>query len=112
MAIGWDISILRSYHNAGNDGIGNDYFFRCGGGTHDAYRIEDMGISGSYPFYRNGIVSIVSHYLGIGIGQAPYAIDNGFALPPIEEFEKVITPKTKAISANGSWRNSTTRAKR
>lgn len=24
-------------------------------------------------------------------------IDNGFALPPIEEFEKIITPKTKAI---------------
>jgi aspartate aminotransferase len=24
-------------------------------------------------------------------------IDNGFALPPISEFEKLITPKTKAI---------------
>lgn len=47
------------------------------------------------PFYANyngfsvasgvKIVPIVSH------------IENGFALPPIEEFEKVITPKTKAI---------------
>ena len=27
----------------------------------------------------------------------PPHIENGFALPPIEDFEKAITPKTKAI---------------
>ena len=47
------------------------------------------------PFYANyngfacaagvKVVAITSH------------IENGFALPPIEDFEKVITPKTKAI---------------
>ncbi len=47
------------------------------------------------PFYAN--------YLGFGIQAGVVikpvisSIDDGFALPPISEFEKVITPKTKAI---------------
>lgn len=34
---------------------------------------------------------------GCKIVGVPTSIDNGFALPPVEEFEKLITPKTKAI---------------
>ena len=37
--------------------------------------------------------------LGAGVNVRPLVttIENGFALPPIEEFEKLITPKTKGI---------------
>lgn len=47
------------------------------------------------PFYGNynGLVT------GCGVKIKPIfsSIENGFALPPIQEFEKLITPKTKAI---------------
>ncbi len=47
------------------------------------------------PYYANynGIAAEV----GINIIAVPSSIDEGFALPPIAEFEKLITPKTKAI---------------
>ena len=34
---------------------------------------------------------------GVGVVPITSHINSGFALPPIDEFEKVITPKTKAI---------------
>lgn len=34
---------------------------------------------------------------GINVIPLPTNIENGFALPPVEEFENVITPRTKAI---------------
>ena len=47
------------------------------------------------PFYANyNGFSIAS---GVNVKSIPTSIDDGFALPPIEEFEKLITPKTKAI---------------
>jgi len=47
------------------------------------------------PFYAN--YNGFSVNCGVKVVPIPSKIDNGFALPPIEEFEKVITPKTKAI---------------
>lgn len=47
------------------------------------------------PFYANyNGFSIAS---GIKVVPVISGIESGFALPPIEEFEKLITPKTKAI---------------
>ncbi len=47
------------------------------------------------PFYANyNGFSIAS---GINVVPVISKIENNFALPPIEEFEKLITPKTKAI---------------
>jgi aspartate aminotransferase len=47
------------------------------------------------PFYANyNGFSIAS---GVNIVPVISKIENNFALPPIEEFEKLITPKTKAI---------------
>ena len=47
------------------------------------------------PFYANyNGFSIAS---GVNVKSIPTSIDDGFALPSIEEFEKLITPKTKAI---------------
>jgi aspartate aminotransferase len=47
------------------------------------------------PFYAN----YNSFALAAGVLVTPItsSIETGFALPPVEEFEKVITPKTKAI---------------
>lgn len=47
------------------------------------------------PFYAN----YNGYATGAGMKIKPIfsTIENGFALPPIEEFEKLITPKTKAI---------------
>jgi aspartate aminotransferase len=47
------------------------------------------------PFYAN--YNGFSCYAGITVKPVYSSIESGFALPPIEEFEKVITPKTKAI---------------
>jgi aspartate aminotransferase len=47
------------------------------------------------PFYANyNGFSVAS---GVKIVPVISSIESGFALPPIEEFEKLITPKTKAI---------------
>ncbi len=47
------------------------------------------------PFYANyNGFSVAS---GINVVPVMSGIETGFALPPIEEFEKLITPKTKAI---------------
>ncbi len=47
------------------------------------------------PFYANYNGFAVE--AGVVVKPITSAIDTGFALPPIEDFEKVITPKTKAI---------------
>lgn len=47
------------------------------------------------PFYANYNGFAVSG--GLKVIPVTARIDNGFALPPIEEFEKLITPKTKGI---------------
>lgn len=47
------------------------------------------------PFYANYNGFAVT--CGVKVKPIMSTIDNGFALPSIEEFEKIITPKTKAI---------------
>ena len=47
------------------------------------------------PFYANYIGFAVA--AGVKIVPVTSTIENGFALPPMEEFEKLITGKTKAI---------------
>lgn len=49
----------------------------------------------SEPFYTN--YNGFAIMAGIKIKPVTAKIENGFALPPISEFEKLITPKTKAI---------------
>jgi aspartate aminotransferase len=47
------------------------------------------------PFYANYNGFAVA--AGVNVVPITSRIENGFALPPIEEFEKLITPKTKGI---------------
>ena len=47
------------------------------------------------PAYANYMAFAIS--AGAKIVTVPSSIDNGFALPPVEEFEALITPRTKGI---------------
>jgi aspartate aminotransferase len=47
------------------------------------------------PFYAN--YNGFAVMAGVKVVPIPSSIDDGFALPPIEEFRKVITPRTKGI---------------
>ncbi len=47
------------------------------------------------PAYANYMAFAIS--AGAKIVTVPSTIENGFELPPVEEFEKLITPKTKGI---------------
>ncbi|MDE5842238.1 MAG: pyridoxal phosphate-dependent aminotransferase [Muribaculaceae bacterium] len=47
------------------------------------------------PAYANYMAFAIS--AGAKIVTIPSSIDNGFALPPVEDFEKLITPRTKGI---------------
>ena len=47
------------------------------------------------PAYANYMAFAIS--AGAKIVSIPSSIDKGFALPPIDEFEKLITPRTKGI---------------
>lgn len=47
------------------------------------------------PAYANYTAFAIS--AGAVIKSIPATIENGFALPPVEDFEKLITPKTKGI---------------
>jgi aspartate aminotransferase len=47
------------------------------------------------PAYANYMAFAISS--GAVIKTVPSSINNGFTLPPMEEFEKLITPRTKAI---------------
>lgn len=47
------------------------------------------------PAYANYMAFAIS--AGAKIVTVPSSIENGFELPPVEEFEKLITPKTKGI---------------
>jgi aspartate aminotransferase len=47
------------------------------------------------PFYAN--YNGFAVMAGVNVVPVPSTIDNGFALPPIEAFEKLITPRTKGI---------------
>ncbi len=47
------------------------------------------------PFYANYNGFSIS--AGVKVKPIPSTIESGFALPPIEEFEKAISPRTKAI---------------
>ncbi len=47
------------------------------------------------PGYANYIS--FAQQMGVRVVSVPASIENGFALPPVAEFEKYITPRTRAI---------------
>ncbi len=72
--------------NAGTEGVMFSFFACLNAG--DEVIIPE-------PFYAN--YNAFAVYAGVKTVPVASKIEDGFALPPISEFEKVITPKTKAI---------------
>lgn len=111
-----DIKVLEYSHSAGNESYRRKLvqYYRSVGidVTHDQIIITTGGseaiMFGFFtclnpgdeviipePFYANYNGFAVA--AGVKVIPITAHIENGFALPPISEFEKVITPKTKAI---------------
>ncbi len=111
-----DIRVLEYSHSAGNESYRRklvQYYKSVGiNVTHDQILITTGGseaiMFGFFtclnpgdeviipePFYANYNGFAVS--AGVKVVPITSTIQTGFALPPISEFEKVITPKTKAI---------------
>ena len=78
----------------------NEIIVTCGGSEAILFAFNSCLDAGDEviipePFYANYNGFAVTS--GVTVKPIISKIDNGFALPAIEEFEKVITPKTKAI---------------
>ena len=88
------------YHRFNIDVDVNDIIVTCGGSEAVLFAFMaclDPGdeIIVPEPAYANYMAFAIS--AGAKIVSIPSSIDSGFALPPIEEFEKLITPRTKGI---------------
>jgi aspartate aminotransferase len=111
-----DIKVLEYSHSAGNESYRRklvQYYKKVGiEVSHDQILITTGGseaiMFGFFtclnpgdeviipePFYAN--YNGFACAAGVKVVPIPSSIDTGFALPPIQEFEKVITPHTKAI---------------
>ena len=111
-----DIKVLEYSHSAGNESYRRklvEYYKRVGiDVTHEQIMITTGGseaiLFGFFcclnpgdeviipePFYAN--YNGFACAAGVNVVPITSHIETGFALPPIEDFEKVITPKTKAI---------------
>ena len=111
-----DIKVLEYSHSAGNESYRkklcnyyksyninidhNDVIITCGGS--EAIEIAMMTCFNEHdeviipePFYAN--YNGFSTAAGVKVVPVTSHIENGFALPPISDFEKLITPKTKGI---------------
>ncbi len=111
-----DFKVLEYSHSAGNESYRKklvEYYSRVGIDVTPSQIIVTIGGSEAIlfgfmacldagdeviipePFYANYNGFAVE--AGVTVVPITSHIDTGFALPPIEDFEKVITPKTKAI---------------
>ncbi len=94
------IKLAQSYQKIGLSVESQDIIITTGGSEALMFAMGSTMDSGDEiiipePFYANyNGFSVAS---GINVVPVMSGIETGFALPPIEEFEKLITPKTKAI---------------
>ena len=92
---------LRQYYKRFNIDVDtDDIIVTCGGSEAVLFAFMaclDPGdeIIVPEPAYANYMAFAIS--AGAEIVTVPSSIDNGFELPPVEEFEKLITPRTKGI---------------
>ncbi|MBJ2188615.1 MAG: pyridoxal phosphate-dependent aminotransferase [Muribaculaceae bacterium] len=92
---------LREYYKRFNIDVDVDYIIVTTGGS-EAVLFAFMAcldpgdeIIVPEPAYANYMAFAIS--AGAKIVTVPSSIENGFELPPVEEFEKLITPRTKGI---------------
>lgn len=94
------VKLKEYYHRFNIDVSVDDIIVTCGGSEAVLFAFMaclDPGdeIIVPEPAYANYMAFAIS--AGAKIVSIPSSIDSGFALPPIEEFEKLITPRTKGI---------------
>lgn len=92
--------LAQYYQNVGIDITENEIIVTNGGSEAIMFAFNSCMDEGDEviipePFYAN--YNGFSQSCGVKVKPIYSTIENGFALPPIEEFEKIITPKTKAI---------------
>jgi aspartate aminotransferase len=92
--------LVEYYHRFNIDVTAEEIIVTCGGSEGILFAFNACLDAGDEvivpePFYANYNGFAISS--GVVVKPIVSTIDNGFALPPIEEFEKLITPKTKAI---------------
>lgn len=95
------VALRDYYHRLGFDDLTTENFIVTNGGS-EALQIaiaticdDDEEVIIPEPYYAN--YNGFTNNFNVKVVAIPSSIDSGFALPPIEEFEKKITPKTKAI---------------
>ena len=93
-------SLVLYYQNLGVDLDHNDLMVTTGGSEALLFGLNSCLDAGDEiiipePFYANYHGFSVS--AGVKVKPIATSINNGFALPKIEEFERLITPETKAI---------------
>ena len=94
------IKLVQYYHKVGIDVTPNEIIVTTGGSEAILFSFFSCLNPGDEviipePFYANYNGFAVT--AGVKVVPITSHIENGFALPPIAEFEKVITSKTKAI---------------
>ena len=92
--------LCEYYHRFNIDVNVEDIIITCGGSEAVLFAFMaclDPGdeIIVPEPAYANYMAFAIS--AGAKIVTVPSSIDNGFELPPVEEFEKLITPRTKGL---------------
>lgn len=92
--------LVEYYHSVGIDVTPDEILITTGGSEGLLFAFNSCMDPGDEiiipePFYANYNGFAVT--CGVVVKPIVSTIDNGFALPSIEEFEKLITPKTKAI---------------
>ncbi|WP_374361339.1 pyridoxal phosphate-dependent aminotransferase [Cloacibacterium sp.] len=91
----------KYYHSVGFTDLTTDNFIVTNGGSEALnFALSVVCDSGDEviipePYYAN--YNGFTNAIGVKVVAIPSSIDTGFALPKIEEFEKKITDKTKAI---------------
>jgi aspartate aminotransferase len=94
------IKLASYYHNVGIEVDATNILITSGGseallfGMMSCMNTDEEAIVPE-PFYANYYGFSLT--AGMNIIPVTSSIEDGFALPPIEEFEKLITPRTKAI---------------
>lgn len=92
---------LADYYKTNNINVSSeDIIISTGGSEALLFTMGSIADAGDEviipePFYAN--YNGFATASGVTVVPVKSSIDNGFALPPIAEFEKLITPKTKAI---------------
>ncbi|MBW8362630.1 MAG: pyridoxal phosphate-dependent aminotransferase [Kaistella sp.] len=94
-------ALKNYYHSLGFSDLTTDDFIVTNGGSEALnFAISTLCDDGDEviipePYYAN--YNGFTNTFNVKVVAVPSTIDTGFALPPIEEFEKKITPKTRAI---------------